>query len=150
MKTPGPDCDWCGASGEDGDLDITLVGDDFLCDYCLQECDRAYIPATGKTGVQAWEIAPCLRHFDPHDGSDFVETYETIQDAREASCDGEGAIFWGVYAVMRQEYHSDVIAPTIHIMDFDTRKDAGEFVRAMIGEPTERGNGSEWKPWIDR
>lgn len=133
MKTEGPDCDWCGCSGSDGDLDVYSVAGDFVCELCREDCNRVATPAATGTGVEEWEVRPCLRHFDPHDGTEFVESYETMDDAEDASYEGTGAIFWAVYAVMRREYHTSVITPSIHIADFDSPRDAAEFVQAMAG-----------------
>lgn len=95
--------------------------------------DRVFIPARGDTGIRSWEISPCLEHHDPHDGESWTEAYETMDEAEDASCEGTGAIFWGVYAHMREAAHSDVVMPTMHIMDFDCPVKAAEFVRAMNG-----------------
>lgn len=105
----------------------------FVCNDCLERCGKTFYPAAPGTGVEAWEVSPCLMHTDPHDGEQFVETYETFDEARDAEYGGTGSVFWGVYAVMRPEYHSDVITPTMHLVDFDSPKSAAEFVRAMGG-----------------
>lgn len=127
----GPECDQCGAENEN----VSLIAGEFYCDYCRHLCDSTFIPAVEGTGVSGWEVSPCLQHYDPRDQSSYTEKYETINDAEDDEYEGTGAIFWGVYAVMRERFHSGVIKPVMHLADFDSPKDAQEFVRAMGGVP---------------
>ena len=93
--------------------------------------DRLFVPASGSTGVEAWEISPCLKHYDPHGTDSYTEAYHTLEDAEKDSYEGTGCIFWGVYAVMREAVHSSGITPTMHLMDFDSPDDAMEFVSVL-------------------
>ena len=96
--------------------------------------DRIFVRAVPGTGVDMWEISPCLENSDPRDGEPYTEAYLTLEQARDAQEDATSGIFWGVYAVMRAGFISDLIAPTMHIKDFDQQADAMEFVQALNGK----------------
>lgn len=56
----GPECDWCGAEGDD--LDINSVGGEFVCDPCclIASSGRDLLAALKKT-VTALNVKPNFR-----------------------------------------------------------------------------------------
>ena len=56
----GPECDWCGAGGED--LDINSVGGEFVCDPCcvVASAGRDMLAAL-KKAVTALNVKPKFR-----------------------------------------------------------------------------------------
>ena len=56
----GPECDWCGAGGED--LDINSVGGEFVCDQCclVASAGRELLAAC-KKAVTALNVKPKFR-----------------------------------------------------------------------------------------